>query len=436
MIGWGSMRWAAVLVALVAACDGTGLDIDIFVPSGTTVDRVEVWVAYDQCTDCPNGIGWTQTARATGDIFYLKDEKLIAAEPRGDRWVLHLDVVPGLGDPRSISFVGFSGDLVTAIKVLPYPHIPMSRVEIWEVTLNPAAPATTDLAPPSDPSLDERAHVWARQPTIDIPRPTGCLVYQKWSGTRWTTEYVVPRSDPDCDGYAIEKECNEFWYQYKPEGSCVSDQIVMSSAMPCVLGVSPCADGVTSDKTCSHEPGGLTSCVPDAICDKCMGQIPAEACAPSAARDAHVANTLFHYDCDVDATNDGTNCLDQHVTVQLPYSTRICGTVAMHSIDKPFSEPQGSLMYGTPPATVKLQAVLRNITANPCVVDIYWFGATALFKPGLLFVLEVAYDNGTRAFYPIEMKTSSITITCSQVVLKSCLPSGPTSDGVTACSRF
>jgi hypothetical protein len=176
--------------------------------------------------------------------------------------------------------------------------------------------------------------------------------------------------------------------------------------------------------------------VPDVICDKCIDQIPAESCAPSVTRDAHVANTLFHYDCPIDATSEGTNCQDQHVQVQLPYSGKACNALALHYLDKPFSEPQPSLMYGTAPTMVRLTAVF-NVTTLPCVVDIYWFGNATLFQGGLLFMLEIGYENGTRAFYPIEVSRSSQPILCTSVMLKYCVASGgDANDGVQACSQL
>jgi hypothetical protein len=411
------MRWGALLlVCIAAACGGTGLDIDVYVPDGVRVTRVELWIAYYQCgSECPNGIAWTRIDRVPGDILFLADEKVIEAKADGDHYVLHLDAEPGYNTPHSITFVGFDGDNVTAVKVLRDTRIPVSHVKIWHVYLDPAGPVTTDqVTPPADPRIDQRAHVWARAPTVEIPRPTGCLVYQAWSGSTWETEFVVPKTDPDCDGFPPEKECNEFWFQYQQDGLCVSDTLLSELPRPCVLGNSPCADGVSNDKTCGHEPGGLVSCVPDVICDKCTGQIPAEPCAADAAKDAHVANTLFHYDCEADAAADGFNCIDQHSEVQLPYSNRICGTVSLHYGDKPFSEGQPALIYGSPPTNVRFTAVLRNITGSPCLVDIYWIGNAAAFKDGVLFFLEIGYDNMTRAFYPIEYKKSNITLSCTR----------------------
>ena len=430
------MRWGVVALLCIAACGGSGVDLDIFVPDGVKVDRVEVWVGYGQCgtSDCPDGIAWTSSARTQGDIYFLEDERLIAAEQQGDRWVLHLDVAKGLADPTTITFVGFDGDKVSAVEQLNYPHVPVAHVEIWQIYLHPADIPTMQLTTaPADPTRDRRALVWVRQPTPDLAAPQSCLIYQNWDGSRWDTDFVVPKSDPDCDGFAPDKECNDFWFQYKNSGGCVTDQLLAGT---CVLGTSTCEDGVSNDRTCSHEPSGITSCVPDVFCAKCGDQIPAEACAPAAARDAHVDNTLFHYDCAVDATTEGTNCLDQHVQVVLPSGgTRACSTVAVHYIDKPFSEPQTQLVYGTAPI-VKVTPALNKTTGNPCVVDLYWFGNASVFNSGLVFIVEVGYDNNTRAFYPIEMKRSSQPILCTQVMLRECVQSGPANDGVSACAAL
>src|SRR5688572_20795401 len=162
-------------ILFVAACGGTGIDIEIFVPDGTNVDRVELWVAYEYCTDCPNGVAWTQTERATGDILFLRDEMLIKAEPIGEKWVLHLDADAADSEPHSIAVVGYEGTKVSAVRVLPDVYIPTSSVRIWRVYLAPAGLATTkvDLAPVD--GIDHRAHVWAREPTPELTQPTGCL---------------------------------------------------------------------------------------------------------------------------------------------------------------------------------------------------------------------------------------------------------------------
>jgi hypothetical protein len=433
------MRWGALLVGcVVAACGGgTGVDIEIAAPTGVPVDRVELWVAYDQCYDCPNGIAWTQDDRASGDIYFLRDEGLIQAEPRGDTFVLHLDAAQGNADPPWVAIVGYDKDKASAVRVLHDVHIPSTKVVVWKVDLYPAAPASTDVATaPKDAAIDHRAHVWNRAPTPELPAPTGCLAYQKWTGSEWETEYFVPKTDPDCDGVPPEKECSEFWYQYKPFGRCVTDA---GTTLPgaCIIGNSPCADGVSSDSTCREEPAKPITCLPDAVCAKCAGEIPADFCAPSAIDDAITNDTTFHYHCGFDATAEGTACQQilQKVTLRAPMLSATCASPLMHFVDDPFGNPQSSLVFGTAPNVAKFTA---HATTEPCVFDVTWeAGTVQAFIGNVSFLLEVPYTNGTRALYPVQITPTNQTITCAlPPPVHECLPGGPIDDGVAACATY
>jgi hypothetical protein len=327
-----------------------------------------------------------------------------------------------------------ASDQVVAVKVLRNVRIPASTVVTWQVYLHPAHEATTDLAtPPSDPGLDHRAHVWARQPTTALAEPSGCLAYQDWDGTTWDTEYFVPKTDPDCDGFPVEKECSEYWFQYKPLGRCVTHaQNVIPTA--CVVGASPCADGVTSDKTCGPAQDRPITCLPDAFCNYCGDQIPADTCIAQAVEQGDAANALSHYHCNLDAQASGAPCADQHAAIQLPWVSALCGTPELHTLEKPFTEPQSSLTFGVAPNQVKFVPVVRP--SAPCLVDLYWTGGTSeVFKDGITFLLEVPYDNSTRAVYPITVSPSGTVATCSiNPVVNICQPSGPTNDHVGLCA--
>ncbi|HEX5057885.1 MAG TPA: hypothetical protein VFV99_00940 [Kofleriaceae bacterium] len=434
------MRWGALLVAYVlAGCNsGTGVDIDIYAPDGVKVDRVELWIAYDQCGDCPNGVAWNDKERTSGGIYFLRDEALIRAEPRPDRFVIHLDAKPGFEDPAWITFVGYDGDKVTAIKALQpedNTFIPTSEVVIWKMDLHPADVAINDVDTPPPTDHNWRGLVWNRAPTSALAEPTGCLVYQKWDGAAWRTDYLVPKTDPDCDGIPPEKECSDFWYQYKPNGSCVSSMTPMFDGT-CVIGRSPCADGVTSDTTCGLDTARSPTCLPDAFCAYCDDTIPADTCIEHAVEQGYANAVLPHYDCGFDATPEGTPCLDQHATLQLPYVLSACGTIQMHTLDKPFTEPQSSLTFGVAPDAVTFMAKLRTSTSEPCVVDVYWTGGiTDTFKDGITFLLEVPYDNGTRAMYPVNVQPTGNPISCpNQPLPLPCLVDGPTNDNVITCA--
>jgi hypothetical protein len=434
------MRSGALVVAcVVAACGGgTGVDIDVFVPSDLKLDRMELWVAYSQCYDCPNGVAWTQTERASGNIYFLRDESVIRAVEQGDRWVLHLDATTDNSRPPWLAIAGFAGSKVVAIKVLRDVHIPLSTVVRWQVDLDPADPATTDIAtPPSDLTLDHRAHVWARGPTPDLPEPTGCLAYQRWNPdeTSWNTEYFVPASDPDCDGIPVEKECSEYWYQYKPLGRCVTDTTLQLNGT-CVVGLSPCADGVTTDRTCGPDPTHPITCAPDVVCGKCSDMIPADTCVASAVDDGIAANSMLHFDCAFDATTNGTPCADQHAILQLPRANTVCSQPVMHYLDRPFTDPQSSLVFGSGADQIKL---VVNETAEPCVMNLYWTGGTKqTFAAGVSFLLEVPYSNGLHALYPIEVTPTNQTVTCSPTpITRACETGGPTTipDGLLRCAQ-
>jgi hypothetical protein len=427
----------ALSILLAAACGGTGIDLDIYVPDGAKVDRVELWVAYEHCHDCPNGIAWTAGARASGDIFYLHDEKVVKAESQADRWVLHLDAEPEFSEPYSIAIVGYDGAQVSAVRVLRDVFIPTSTVAIWRTTLHPAAAATTDLdTAPVDPSLEHRAHVWARVPTADLADPTGCLVYQEWDGSTWGTEYFVPKSDPDCDGVPPELECSDFWFQYRPSvATCVSDRLQLEST--CVLGRSSCADGVSNDASCYGDAQRVTTCLPDAYCERCGDELPADTCIAGATESAHSSGALAHYDCVYDVPSTGAPCPDQHVQLQLPYVSSFCGQVGMHYLASPFSDEKTELVFGSPGSQVKFKAALRGLTSEPCLVDIFWLGGTKdAFKDGVTFLLSVPYDNGKRAYYPVWVAPMGSTVSCTAAPNPPvCMYKGPVDDGFANCAR-
>ena len=427
------MRWGALLI--LAACGGgTGVDLDIFVPSEANVDRVELWVAYEECYDCANGVAWMQGERASGKIYFLYDEKVIRAVQQGDRWVVHLDVESsGYSTPPWLAIAAFSGDKVTAVKVLRDVRIPVSSVVRWQAYLHPAEPATTDLmTAPLDLTLDHRAHVWARGPTAELPEPTGCLAYQKWEGS-WDTEYFVPKTDPDCDGVPIDKECSEYWFNYKPSVStCVLDAGV---ALPdtCVLGASLCADGISNDRTCRLDSSNPITCVVDAICDHCSDDIPADGCVKGVVETAIANDTTAHYHCDFDSTQSGEPCIGQFNTLQLPFANAQCGTPKLHYIDRPFTDAMDALTFGVAPDVAKF-TIKPNATA-PCLVNIEWTGGTIeAFKDGVVFLIDVPYDNATRALYPVQLKATNTTISCSVTATGICTPGGPPGDGVVHCA--
>ncbi len=424
-----------VIACTIAACNsGEGVDIEISAPDGVTLDRVELWITYDQCYDssCPNGVAWTQGQRADGDIYYLRDEALIKAEPRGDTFVLHLQALPDNADPSSIAIVGYAGDSATAIKVLHYVHIPINSVEVWKVQLHAADPATTDLGTgPAMGANDYRAHVWARRPTPELAEPTGCLVSQVWDDYdhTWKTEYFVPDSDPDCDGQAIE--CSTYWFDYKPLGRCVTS---VGTALPgaCVVGMSPCADGVSESRTCTADPMRAFTCLPDDFCKYCADEVPSDNCIQYAVDKGTQQATLPRYTCGFDSIAEGTPCADHKVTLQLPMVNASCASPTLHYVDKPFVQGTSSLVFGTSTNQVKISATTPT---TGCALEIFWTsGKLSAFPMGITFLLEVPYTNGKNAIYPVTVSATGQTIQCNALPINACKLSGPTTDHVALCA--
>lgn len=433
------MRGGALLVVCaVTACGGSGVVVEIFAPDGMQLDRVELWVAYDPCYDCPEGVGWQSDGeRARGDIYYLRDEALVAAAPQGDRWVLHLDAVAGNRDPGWIAVAGYHGDQVTAIKVLRDVHIPSTTVAIWQVYLHAAEPASTDVTTaPNDAARDHRALVWARPPTPALAEPTGCLAYQAWNGDGWDTEYFVPPSDPDCDGIPPDRECSEFWYHYKPQGGrCATSDPTLAGA--CIAGVSACADGVSTDRSCHEDPTQLATCLPDIVCEQCSDAIPVDDCVTSAVEAGVAADSTLHFHCGFDRSIESTPCQDQKALLRLPRdpvpAAATCGTIALHYLDQPFGTAASELVFGTQPAQATFEV---STTDETCVYELTWTsGNQQAFANPVTFLIDVLYTNGTHAIYPVQILPTGQTIDCSAVPpLHDCTAGGPLDDGVTRCA--
>jgi hypothetical protein len=245
-------------------------------------------------------------------------------------------------------------------------------------------------------------------------------------------EYFVPKSDPDCDCIPVEKECNPYWFQYQPVGSCISRALAIPNA--CAIGRSACADGVSSDTTCGADTQRAFTCLPDAFCNYCSAEIPADTCIAKAVIDGLATNTLSRYECAFDAQSTGAPCTDERAVMQLPWVNAMCGTPVLHTIDKPFTEPQSSLTFGVAPNEVRFTP---KLIAGECNVELAWTGGTTeTFKEGITFLLEVPYDNATRAIYPIRVSPSNQAIACSAPLPSMiCAPIGPTSDNVGLCAE-
>jgi hypothetical protein len=112
----------------------------------------------------------------------------------------------------------------------------------------------------------------------------------------------------------------------------------------------------------------------------------------------------------------------------------MCGNPTMHYLDRPFTDGQSALLFGAAPDEVKLSAKLNQ--SAPCLLDIHWLGGTSQgFGDGVTFLLDVPYDNATRAIYPVTISATTTPVLCNGTpVVTACLVEGPTTDRVGRCA--
>jgi hypothetical protein len=306
------MRWAALLC--LAACGGeTGVAIEI--RSEQPLASVEVFVGHeiicskiDGVEDCELGVAWLPNQLVPPGISYKTMREKAGVEARveavsvGDHFEVHLQALSGYDDPRVIVIVGLDaqGTPVAVARLYEYEHahIPTHSSERWVVTLAPARLATQSFR--DGPALGEptwRAAVWGREGVDNPAGAARCAVVQEWheGDHEWKGSFVVPESDPDCDGESIE--CDEYYFNVNqgvaPTAAiaCVGQSLDVLDS-PCMVGATTCADGVSDSRVCTPRRPGV--CVPDAVCDACSDPFSLRACVANAVK---VRDDIAHSEC-------------------------------------------------------------------------------------------------------------------------------------------
>jgi hypothetical protein len=277
---------ALVAMLLLAACNG-GQGVDIEVHQGSdSIDSVELWLAYDVCK-LPNdqgecdGIGWPSAQqRPSGEVYTLgEDEKLVRTDVIVDGVAqLHLEATPTNSAPYIIAVVGYHGGSIAGVKMLSGAEIPTDDQAHWVIELNDVGQVTENTTADPGDKPTRNALVWAREPLStmrDVSGLTGCFAYQKWNDTDklWETKYIVPPSDPDCDG--DPPDCNPYWYKAPVDSArCVAN--TPAAADVCAVGKVACASE-TGTSACAPTLDPLT-CVGSSLCTRCAGSPDLGAC--------------------------------------------------------------------------------------------------------------------------------------------------------------
>ena len=379
------VAFACAAASASAGCNGgQGVDIEVHAAS-TPIDAVELWIAYGVCeledgTPC-DGIGWPgTTTRPSGDVLTLgADEKLFRTDKIVDGVAqFHLETVPGKENPFAIIVVGYSGTRVVGVKLMSPVEIPTDDQARWKIELREATDVTDNLTADPGEGTHYAARVWARKPSSTMPDVagyTGCLAYQKWTGTTWETMYIVPDSDPDCDG--DPPDCNPYWYNAAVDSArCVTT--VGQLADICVVGAPSCK-GEADVATCTalSQP---QVCVPSKVCASCEGSADLAACikneissnlsTASSSVPAQKCEMLTDLDgpCNNDVTNGGWTA-----TFQIRG-----GQCAPKATNSPIAVIRGigtALVGGT--ETTTLNNAVISVHAAPegaggCSVDVMW----------------------------------------------------------------
>jgi hypothetical protein len=368
---------------LVAACSGQGVDLEI--TSEVPIDRVELFVANEHCynddgSQC-DGVAWqTEQQRPPGDVYVMKGDENIVVTRRfeGDRAVMHLEATPEFREPKLLAIVGFSGETAVSYAMMFGPRIPSNSAETWQIELKYAAPATPSFtAPPEPGERYERVLAWKRE-RVDHPEELSqCLALQFWntSENQWDGVFVVPESDPDCDGRVIE--CDPLHANYNIGGgptACVTTLPNMEDS-PCVVGTALCEDGARATGDCVPVTAPLT-CVPQEVCAACAGDPALVTCAMA----AYKANTnVSGVECTFNGTDGGNTCGQNlpgaYAQISLPVA---CSAVEVRPVTAPFTpSPVPDVATVT---TARIEVARVTAASNNCLIDLHWTEGTA--QPG------------------------------------------------------
>jgi hypothetical protein len=388
------MQRALAVMSLLAACGG-GQGVDLEVTSEVAIDRVELFFATDHCykedgTLC-DSLAWeTAMPRVPGEVYVMKgDENIVAtSEFKGERAVMHLEATPEFRDPKYLAIIGFKGDTAVAYALMVQPHIPANTAETWRLQLRSALPGTHDVTvPPAAGERYERVQAWKRERVENANELSRCLALQFWEEDKheWGGLFIVPASDPDCDGRLIE--CDPLHANFNVGGGAVGCVTTVASLpnTPCVVGSSLCADGASRTGACNPTTLDGLLCVPQEICNVCGDDAGLEACAMTSIKGNDAVSGVA---CSFSGTDNGTSCgpgFDGSWSrIHLPVQ---CSAVEVRSIAAPFSSSGPQTV--APVGSASISVFTDSSSGTGCMIDLKWSSGTAIAGDSATFVFMV-----------------------------------------------
>jgi hypothetical protein len=365
----GSWLWVAL--AACAGCDD-GIYIEVQAPPGMQLDRVELIVGDRACKlgadgqrEC-NGVqppGFTEHLGKIGDVYFRDDEtRDYTATVSGGSAFFQLQ--PGEGMLQIVA-IGTSNQTVTAAAVLI--EIDLSKHPVRYVA--PLLPAEDLTSPPSEDGA-AGVQIW-RTPTDQI----ACVAVDDHHTSRGPV-FIVPESDPDCDGIALQPECDPLGHLtpgFAPdptEAQCVAPfkTDTVTGLTACMLGGPACSEQPASRSTC----GTTNYCVPSTVCSQCMASFD-QACATQALTAETTPRVRCGFGVEQDVNGDFVACAntEPRALVDLTSAvTRACsGAPLLSPLDQlAFAQTLDIDVNGH---TFKLAPHLQT---GLCAFDIAWDG--------------------------------------------------------------
>lgn len=255
--------WLVVVSAMVlgAGCDD-GIVIEVRTDPAAPATEVELFLGIEECGECP-GISPDPTRGILpGRVFFRDDSN--ASEARAYVAKVQEGVatfhIKGSEVSSRLTTVAALG-LGTQPSAALLPELDLNgETQHFIVQLRPA----TDKLPAPVPPDGDYVETWTEPAAPSFT----CLGFERWSGGKFSGRaFIVPRNDPDCDGYVDGGDCSAFANNgiQEPaldELSCTTVQVSPLGEI-CRLGGPACKDGPSpAIDAC----GASSYCVSDQVC--------------------------------------------------------------------------------------------------------------------------------------------------------------------------
>jgi hypothetical protein len=211
---------------------------------------------------------------------------------------------------------------------------------------------------------------------------------QSWDDTdhEWKGVFIVPDSDPDCDGREIE--CDPLHANFNVGGGPTACVTVLANlpAMPCVVGVAQCEDGVRETGACLASNLSL-HCVPEEICHACADDPGLIACAATTIKSDPAVSGV---ECTFQGSDSGQSCgqgkVGRATRITLPVN---CGAVEVRPVTAPLSSSATPSIATVASAAITVSLGTPDAGAPNCPIDLAWVTGTATTGETALFALVV-----------------------------------------------